>query len=100
MSRTGKILFEPGLLVGTPGCLEAFRQSGESLYDYFMRHRTGDWGELSDGDKQANDRAVKDGSRILSAYMLKSGVKVWVITKAVNDDGFRESTCFLLPEEY
>ncbi len=29
-----------------------------------------------------------------------SGVKIWVITEAVNDEGNRSSTCILLPEEY
>ena len=33
-----------------------------------IRHVTGDWGVLSDDDKASNDRAVKDGDRILSAY--------------------------------
>ena len=41
-----------------------------------------------------------DGSRILSAFRLKTGVKVWVLTEAVGDDGKRASTCLLLPEEY
>ena len=35
------------------------------------------------------------GFRILSAYMLKTGVKIWIITEAD-----RSVTTFLLPDEY
>jgi hypothetical protein len=55
---------------------------------------TGDWGDLSEADKQENDLSVKEGFHILSAYNLKTGVKIWIITEAN-----RSSTCFLLPEE-
>jgi len=35
------------------------------------------------------------GDRLLSAYRLRDGSKVWIITEAD-----RSSTCILLPEEY
>jgi len=41
-----------------------------------------------------------DGGRLLSAYVLPSGISIWVITEAASDDGRRASTCILLPEEY
>lgn len=68
--------------------------------DLLRRHSQGDWGDLSPDDKQANDDAVRDGSRIFSDYMLPTDTKVWVITEAVNDSGRRASTCILLPDEY
>tara|TARA_Y100000296_G_scaffold72494_1_gene88942 strand:- start:84 stop:296 length:213 start_codon:yes stop_codon:yes gene_type:complete len=58
------------------------------------RHRSGDWGDVDAEDGQANDAALKDGSRIFSVYH-QHGQKVWVITEAD-----RSSTCVLLPEEY
>jgi hypothetical protein len=64
------------------------------------RHVAGDWGDLSDEDKRLNDEALIDGSRLLSAYTLRSGVRVWVITEAVGDDGHRAATTLLLPDEY
>lgn len=91
---------ELGEQVATPGALRAIHQSGESLLRLVSRHRCGDWGDLDDEDKQANDAALIDGSRIFSAYKLKSGEKIWVITEAVGDDGKRASTCVLLPDEY
>jgi hypothetical protein len=55
---------------------------------------------ICDEDKELNDEALKDGSRLLSAYRLKNGTKIWLITEAVGDDGRREATTILLPEEY
>src|SRR5437868_1133376 len=93
--------FHPGQIVATPGALEAFRDSGDSLTMHLLRHLHGDWGdELCEQDKRANDRSLLDGSRLLSAYVLSSGEKVWFITEAVGDDGQRASTCILLPAEY
>jgi hypothetical protein len=59
-----------------------------------------DWGDLCDEDRQANDLALIDGSRILSAYRTSLGEKIWVITEAVDDAGNRAATTVLLPGEY
>ena len=56
------------------------------------RHLSGDWGDLCEEDRQLNDEAVENGSRVLSAYVLTTGEKLWVITEAD-----RSSTCLLLP---
>jgi hypothetical protein len=40
---------------------------------YLLRHGTGDWGELTPDDQEANERAVDIGERILSAYNLRRG---------------------------
>jgi hypothetical protein len=52
------------------------------------------------GDSRANDQALVDGSRILSAYRTLKNVRIWIITEAVGDDGKREATTILLPEQY
>ena len=39
---------------------------------------TGDWGEVDTEDQTANDYAVIFGERVLSAYRLPDGTKVWV----------------------
>jgi hypothetical protein len=59
------------------------------------RHVSGDWGELDDEDKQSNEEALKDGSRLLSAYLDRNNVKFWIITEAD-----RSATTVLLPEDY
>ena len=49
----------------------------------------------------ATEAALKDGSRIFSAYNLpRTGERLWIITEAEGDDGNRASTCVLLPDDY
>ena len=86
--------FELGQVVATPGALEALRDAGRTPVEFLSRHVRGDWGELCDEDNRANEDALRNGSRILSAYSLDE-VRIWVITEAD-----RSSTCVLLPEEY
>jgi len=59
------------------------------------RHLSGDWGDLSDSDRRANDHAVRDGDRLLSSYQVTPDLKIWIVTEAN-----REATTALLPDEY
>jgi hypothetical protein len=95
MPATLKALFAPGRLVATPGALAALEENGQGCAEYLEQHVRGDWGDLCPEDKQANDEAVADDLRILSAYRLNDGTKVWVITECD-----RSATTVLLPEEY
>lgn len=90
-------LFELGQVVATPGALEALEQpGGTNPAALLARHVTGDWGELDAEDRAANDRAAQSGEdRILSAYDLASGARIWIIT-----EWDRSVTTLLLPEEY
>jgi hypothetical protein len=90
-----KALFSLGQIVGTPGALEALAQAQEEPLDFLARHVTGDWGELDDEDRAQNDFSVKNDLRILSAYTLQTGERIWLITEAD-----RSATTILLPEEY
>jgi hypothetical protein len=92
--------FDLGQLVATPGALEALEASGQTPDFFLGKHARGDWGDVSPGDAALNDAAVRDGSRIFSAYRTLKGTKLWIITEAEGDDGKRTSTCILLPEEY
>jgi hypothetical protein len=94
-NSTPKPRFPLGRLVATPGALEAMQKAEQSPTEFIHRHVFGDWGEVSQEDRQLNDEAVQEGSRILSAYTTKTGDRLWVITEAD-----RSSTCILLPEEY
>ena len=90
-----KPLFPLGHIVSTPGALNALEMAGQAPSELLDRHVRGDWGIVDPEDQEANNQSLKDGSRLLSAYRLKSGTKVWVITEAD-----RSSTCILLPDEY
>ena len=87
--------FQPGQIMATPGALDAFEASGESPLAFLERHLDGDWGDLSPEDIRENELSLQHGWRLLSAYRLSTGVKVWIITEAT-----RESTTILLPSEY
>lgn len=97
---TEKPKFELGQVVATPGCLEALEHAGQMPPELLARHMRLEKGELCEDDHHANEMSLADGSRILSAFRLTTGVKVWILTEAVGDDGKRASTCLLLPEEY
>ncbi len=83
---------ELGRVVASPGALELVGPGGCELL--LALHATGDWGDLDAHDRRANERALKTGERIFSAYDTDAG-RVWIITEAD-----RSSTCVLLPEEY
>ena len=59
------------------------------------RHASGDWGDVDDSDRAANDAAVEAGDRLLSVYHTKGGTKFWIIT-----EWDRSVTTLLLPSEY
>jgi hypothetical protein len=87
--------FALGQTVATPGVLEQLQVAGQDPLALLQRHVTGDWGDLDDEDKRENDFSVDRNLRILSAYKLETGVKVWVITESD-----RSVTTILLPSEY
>jgi hypothetical protein len=84
-----------GRLLVTPGALAALERAGAEPAAYLARHAGCDWGDLDPEDRQANDRALVDGERLLSAYRLADGVRIWIVT-----DADRGSTTVLTPDEY
>ena len=89
-------LFALGRIVATPAAIAAIVESDAEPGDLLQRHRRGDWGDLSDHDIQANNRALVQGERLLSSYALPgNGGKIWIITEAD-----RSVTTLLLPSEY
>ena len=92
--------FQLGQTLATPGALKALEESGQSPAFFLDRHLAGDWGEVDAEDKRANDQALVDGSRLLSAYRTLKGERIWIITEAMGDDGRRSATTVLTPHEY
>lgn len=94
-------LFKLGRVVATPAALAALEQSGQSVWEFLTRHLAGDWGLVDAHDKAANEEALKDGARLLSAYRLKTNdVTIWLVTEAEDDNGNRAATTALLPDDY
>ena len=92
--------FPLGQVVATPAALEAISAAAQTPFDFLKRHAEGDWGEVCDEDKALNDEALKDGSRLLSAYTTTKGTKLWVITEAADEQSQRAATTILMPDEY
>lgn len=87
--------------MSTPGALDAC--STEYLAACLARHARGDWGLVCKEDAASNDRAVQEGSRVLSSFAIDPSKPckgfgdntLWIITESD-----RSVTTFLLPSEY
>ena len=89
------ICFPLGQLLATPGALDALERAEQSYLEFLLRHASNDWGEVCPEDWQANDDALKEGTRLLSAYRTAKGERIWIITESD-----RSCTTLLLPDEY
>jgi len=87
--------FQLGQIVATPCALASLEASGEKPEKFLSRHASGDWGDVSDADREENEFSLAHGFRLLSSYKLRNGTKLWIITEAD-----RSSTTLLLPNEY
>lgn len=92
--------FPLGRLLITPGAVELLETHGIAACKLLQRHVSADWGDIGAEDWEANNQALLNGERVLSAYLLdkesgQDGDKVWIITEAD-----RSSTTILLPDEY
>lgn len=67
----------------------------ESVQSALRRHADGDWGDLCQEDLEANQFALDEGLRLLSAYQDRNGTKFWIITEAD-----RSATTVLRAEDY
>lgn len=85
--------FPLGDLYMTPGVRDGIPPS--EVLHALRRHARGDWGDVCDDDRRANDLALQEGTRLLSAYHASRGTKFWIISEAD-----RTKTTVLLPEEY
>lgn len=86
--------FSLGQIVITRGAEQYCAENSVDFTSLLRRHLTGDWGELSEEDKQTNKESIERKGMVLSSYKVGPG-KLWIIT----DPGW-ETTTILLPEEY
>lgn len=89
-----QVLFELGQTLATPGALDALAEINVDPNILYSRHVAGDWGDLCDSDKEANELALEDGGRIFSCYEF-GAMKLYVITEAD-----RSATTLMRDEEY
>ena len=87
--------FPLGQIIATPGALRALVEVGQNTMKSVRRHQSGDWGDLSEQDRQENELSLQQGFRLLSAYQTANGERIGVVTEAD-----RSATTLLLPKEY
>ena len=85
--------FSLGQIVATPNALSQI--PNDEILIALFRHVRGDWGELDPDDRNSNERALKGGGRLFSAYLSAQNIKFWIITECD-----RSATTVLLPEDY
>lgn len=85
--------FPLGRIVMTTGAYDALTPL--DIKRGLFHHSHGEWGDLPQHDKEANDAAVEDGGPILSAYVTDSGTRFCIITEAN-----RTVTTVLLPDDF
>lgn len=95
MIMRSQSLFSLGQVVATPGALDALARSEEYPEPFLYRHVSGDFGTMPEEDVEQNNWSITHGERIMSAYDLRSGETIWIITERD-----RSVTTLLLPSEY
>jgi len=87
------VRFELGRICVTSNAMTALETL--EIVGALARHASGDWGTVLAEDWLANERAVRDGDRLVSVYHTAAGVKFYVVT-----EWDRRVTTVLLPEDY
>jgi len=65
------------------------------------RHEAGDWGEIGEDDRAANEEAARTGDgRLFSSYATAEHGKLWIITDDIRGAGEGPLTTVLFPEDY
>ena len=85
--------FRIGRIVTTPHALKTLCE--DDIHKGIARHQAGDWGDVTEAHRRANEEALIEGARLWSVYCSAKGMKFWIITEAD-----RSSTCVLMPEDY
>lgn len=91
-ATTKRVSFGLGQLLITPGAKAELKTY--DILSALTRHQRGDWGNLCDEDKAANNDALERGERLFSAYT-SGETRFWIITERD-----RSATTILLPDEY
>jgi len=95
-------MFQLGKLVSTAGVHQECNNDpvfAFNVHSCLDRYKKGDWGDLGEEDKGYNNDAVRDGDRILAAYLVPTiknqTKKIYIVT-----EWDRSVTTILFPEEY
>ena len=62
--RIGKDLWSEGVIDN----MEISKDFGDFVWDCLARHCTCDWGNITQEDKDTNDKSLKNGGKLCSTY--------------------------------
>jgi single stranded DNA-binding protein len=79
----------------TSWSIRALQKAGQSPAEFLSLHVRGQWGDVSEEDRQENEYSLKHGFRLLSSYRTNANETIWVVTESD-----RSVTTLLLPSEY
>lgn len=85
-------LFDLGQVVATADAALALARAKTQPEELLDRHRSADFGEVGEADRQANLDAIENGGRVRSAFLLPTGEVVLAVTE-------KRSTTLLTPTE-
>ncbi len=89
--------FDLGKIYMTSGIDNEIKKDNKyikELINCISKYLTGNWGDLEDYDKKANENALKNNERLLGSYSTSKG-KVYLIT-----EWDRSSTTIMFANEY
>jgi hypothetical protein len=77
----GDVRLELGGVLVTAAAVEALCDASVQLRSLLERHAEGEWGNLSDEARNANERALRLGGEVGSVYRLPNGEECLVMTE-------------------
>lgn len=90
--------FPIGQLVVTRGVNDKIAEDiafAKFVFESLIHHMNGDWGDLSEEEKEENEFSLDKHLRLFSAYGSEGLPRIWIITEAD-----RSATTVLFPDEY
>ncbi|EJV1366140.1 TPA: hypothetical protein ACNRRD_005480 [Pseudomonas aeruginosa] len=89
-----KLAFPIGALILSKGVDRLVREGRLDPIPYFRRHVRGDWGDVSEGQWQANGIALQSHELLESHYVIHPELRIRIVT-----DAGRSATFIGLPSE-
>ena len=93
MSNSEQFKFNVNRVVLTRAAAEVL--NGTQIYCGLQLHQLGNWGEICEEDRLANEDALLNEGRLMSVYKTGNDIVFWIIT-----EWDRSITTVLLPEDY
>jgi hypothetical protein len=93
MFNQGEFKFHVNQVVITKAAADVI--SGTQVYCGLQLHQMGEWGDICEEDRLANEEALLHGGRLMSVYKIDPETVFWIIT-----EWDLSVTTVLLPEDY